>query len=251
MEILSNTSCCQDPGVNGAFSASETRMASVSESQSLDMHLVTDEGDKVTLSYDAYAAAFYAEYGQVEAQGGDLEIQWAELSSSQYEYALSLSVEGDLNAQEQRDIRKAIKTIGKMLKNFVQGKVKPMMAKAGKLSGLETIASLDISMAYERQVVTARQTDMTLAYDRNADELNRTAAPLEIDAVPLQTESDTLAQEMAEVARAVQAPRETVLQVTERMLAHHRRGSLAADLFDRIRDRFKDLMAEDEVSPAA
>lgn len=254
MEISNYTpspSCCQEKGGNVAFSASETRIASISESQSLDMSLVTAEGDKVTLSYDAYAAAIYAQHGQVEAEGNYLGVQWTEFSAGQYERELMISVEGDLNDQEREEIREALKTIGHMLRKFVQGHMEPMMAKAGELADLETIASLDVSMAYERQVVTAKQTDMALAYDRNGVELDRPMSPVELGQGPLEAETESLVKGMAEVAREVRAPRDHMLQMIERMLTKHRKDmvhkhALGGDLFDHIKERFKAFMARED-----
>lgn len=271
MEISSRTPATgyrQDPSVKGAFSASETRMASISERQSLDMNLVTAEGDKVTLSYDAYAAAVYAEHGQVEAWDGDLAVQWGEFSAGQYERELSLTVEGDLNKKEQREIRKAIITIGRMLNKFVEGNINPMMAKSAKLTGLETIASLDLSMAYERQVVTVRETDMTLTYGQHGggqsrpaasiigDSLSRPFQPVKSVQAPLIAASEALAKEMAEVVGTIEAPIENVLQVAERLMAKAReslahKDALAAELFDHIGDRLKALLAAEDSLRAA
>lgn len=279
MEISTPTpspcSCsCSGRESNRAFSASETRLAAISQSQSLDMELVTAEGDKVTLSYDAYAAAFYAEHSQVSAQGDDLSVEWTTISAGQSSREVNLQVEGDLNAQEQREIRKVIRTLGRMLKKFVQGKVRPMMEKFEKLSGLDTIASLDVDMAYARQEVVAQQTGMAVAYDQYGDALNRPVRPpvsdngvpkTEASPPPLQTqvsvrqtlheETVALVEEMVEAIRAARAPQEKIQSAVERMLEQQRKemaqvDTLVVELFGHIKDQLQTLFVAESAAQA-
>lgn len=279
MEISTPTplpcSCpCPGKEPNRTFSASETRLAAISQSRSLDMDLVTAEGDKVTLSYDAYAAAFYAEHSQVKAQGDNLSVEWTAFSAGQYSREVNLQVEGDLNAQEQREIRKVIRTLGRMLKKFVQGKVRPMMEKFEKLSGLETIASLEVDMTYARQEVVAQQTEMAMAYDRYGDVFSRPAQPLVLENEDLQTEASpsfvqpqvsvkqalheemaALVKEMAEAIKVAWAPQDKIQSSVEHMLEQQRKEMaqvdiLVAELFGHIKDQLQTLFAADSATQA-
>lgn len=287
MEILSNTAtpyCCLEQGGNSSFAASETRVASISESQSLDMLLVTEEGDKVTLSYDASTAASYGEHGQIEASKDGFGVQWTELSTGQYERELQLSIEGDLNDQERCEIRKAIQTLGRMLCNFTEGKVRPMESLAHSLGGLETIAQLDVNMAYEQQVLVARQTDMAVAYGQLGEGIYQPALPVEeavqaplqnetedtakeaVEAsmqietenlakagiqVALQAETKKLAKEMAKVVRAVDAPWKDMIRMTKCLFDHHckmadQKESLVAELINNVQEQFRALVSDEE-----
>ncbi len=245
----SMTPCtCQAPYAQRSFNASQTQLAAVSSSQSLDLDIVTEEGDKVTLSMDAKASALYASHGQVQGDEDGFFAQWGELSAGQYEREVTFSVEGDLNAEERREIRKVIKTINRMMHNFVHGKIKPMMAKAGKLTGLETIDSLEVNMAYERQVVVARQSQVAVGYDQYGAAREEPAAmtpALKTDTsqVPLEAESNAVAQEMAREATSAQAPLANVLEAIDRLLKAYQDmvrqwNPLGGDIMDQVQDSF-------------
>lgn len=159
----------QEPNLSRSIQAFRTQLAAASSSRSLDLDLVTEEGDKVTLSIDTQDSAIYAARGEVGMDAESLYAQWGEFSGGQFEREVSLTVEGDLNKQERREIRKVIRTIIRMMHNFVQGKLNPMMAKAQKLQGLETIGSLEVEMSYERQVLVAQQTQAAVTYDPSGE----------------------------------------------------------------------------------
>lgn len=94
-------------------------MAEIAGSRSLDPEPVTEEGDKVTLSIGAQASAAYDSNSEVNSEDDFVYTRWGEYSGGQYEREERLTVEGDLNRQEHREIRKVIKTINRMMHNFV------------------------------------------------------------------------------------------------------------------------------------
>src|SRR5262245_28398005 len=89
--------------------SAQAAKVTVSESQSSDVTLVTAEGDRVTLSSSNSAELSFALYNaQGRVDGEDSVAASAQFSTSR---SFSLTIEGDLNKEELKDIRRAIKTI--------------------------------------------------------------------------------------------------------------------------------------------
>ena len=234
----------QEPTVQCSAQVSQFQMAAASDSQWLDMSLITKEGDKVTLSIDAKASALYAAFGQAKASDADEgSARWAELSIGLYEREVTMTVEGDLNRAERREIRKVLKTINKMMKNFIQDKLGPMMAKAGKLQGLHTIDSLQVSMAYERQVVVAQETQAAISYDRYGEASRGPAVSTNGIELPLKAESESLATNMAQAVTSADAPPDPLREMADELLKAYRDQAarwnpLGGHIMDRIRNLF-------------
>lgn len=244
----------REPDLSRPFQASRTQLAAVTGSRSLDLDLVTEEGDKVTLSIDAQASAIYAAHGEGGMNDESLYVQWGEFSGGAFDREVSLAVEGDLNKQERREIRKVIRTINRMMQNFVQGKLNPMMAKAQKLQGLETIGSLAVEMSYERQVLVAQQTQAAVTYDQSGDVSGGAAItdPASqrpamghptIDGPALDA-AETVAQNMAHAVVFAPAPADPLRALAHRLLQAY--GDRAAEwnplggrILDHIREVFE------------
>jgi hypothetical protein len=69
----------------------------------------------------------------------------------------SILVEGDLNKTELRDIRKAIRTIEKIMRDFLSGDIDHAVGKAMKISRLESISTLEASLQFERSLSVDQQ----------------------------------------------------------------------------------------------
>lgn len=238
-----------ESAVNRSLNASQTQLAAITSSRSLDMNLVTEEGDKVTFSMDAQASAIYAAYAEVGMDDDSLNAQWGEFSAGQFEREMTFTVEGDLNRQERREIRKVMKTLNRMMHNFVQGKMNPMMAKAQKLQGLETIDSLEVDMSYERQIVVAQQTQATVSYDSNGE-----AAPMATSfphvaghGHAIHNEAKAVAEGMAKEVAHSQAPTDPLRELADRLLKAYRDQAAkwnptSGRVMDHIREIFDDAV---------
>jgi hypothetical protein len=241
---------CKDPATQFSAQANRTQLTAMTSSRSIDLDLVTEDGDKVTLSIDAKASALYMSSGEVQVDEDGLLAQWSELGVGQFERETVLTVEGDLNRKERREIRKVIKTIDKMMKNFVDGKLDPMMAKAQKLGRLETIDSLQLSMAYERQVVVAQQSQASATYNQFGQSPSVPALEKESPSLQLASEARSLARDMAREVAAAPDCREPILEMTEQLFTAHRRrarraGPMGGRIMDHIRDLFKAAVDDD------
>jgi hypothetical protein len=124
---------------------SQSSQAKISSQRSIDLSLVTAEGDKVTLSANAAFQAGYATYNSQGTLNGVTSVSQGESFEASLEREFSISVEGDLNKQELKDIRKALKNIIKIAKKFFKGDLDNAFVKALRLRPPDTIASLDAS----------------------------------------------------------------------------------------------------------
>lgn len=249
---VSSERCFQPAYTPSAVSASQTQLATVSFSRSLDLNLVTEEGDKVTLSMDVQASALYLDSTFVStADDGDYRYSRSELAAGSSQYDVSLTIEGDLNEEEQREIRKVIKTLSKMMDQLAVGNVQPDVATANKLAGLDTIAGLDAHLSYERQVVVARQTEATAVYDRTGELTNTTSETKghQFPRLPEKARADEMANEMARHFRKAKAPWAHKMKAVERLFETRRKSAAvetnennAMNIFDYLRERMHDAL---------
>ncbi|WP_319522415.1 hypothetical protein [uncultured Desulfosarcina sp.] len=154
-----------------SFKAEQTRAGSVSQSQSTDLTITTEEGDTVTLSLASATEINAGSYRSVSYEDGwaeSTQTAFFEFSDSQ---SLSVEVDGDLNAEELEDIRAAMEVIGEMIDDFLSGDLQEMAADGELLKELDTVASLEAAFSYERQVMYGEQERVEIS--RSALEENR------------------------------------------------------------------------------
>ncbi len=137
--------------VQSKTEAQKAATVSVSQSQTSDITIVTAEGDKVTISASAMAELSYPTYngkGQT-GQSSESTSSMAEIRTGQQ---FSLTVEGDLNKDELKDIRRALKTIMKATKDLLRGHTEKAADRTAKLSKLDQLASIDAAVTFTREV---------------------------------------------------------------------------------------------------
>lgn len=132
-----------------------------SERQDVELSITTKDGDTVTLSL----ASNYNSIYQDDKQYGKGEGVESTMYSASSQRQFNMTVEGDLDENERREIDNVIKTVDQMMNNFVNGRLKPMMAQAGKLSNMDTIGELSLKMNYTRQTVISEHTQVTGGFD--------------------------------------------------------------------------------------
>jgi hypothetical protein len=193
--------------------ASRSRVAATSQEQHLEMELITAEGDRVTLSLESQSRALAVTYADMHAEPGRTAFSKGELFVGEEERSMTVTVEGDLNAQEKKDLGKVLKTLKKMMAHFVNDRLKPMLAKAKQLGKLETVAGLEVEMSYSRQVLVAEQTRVGTTYNQQGalESPVPTGPPAEPPSRPvdnrpaMQQEAEALTDAMAERMQQVQA----------------------------------------------
>lgn len=112
-----------------------TTVAVRGASRSLDLSITTAEGDTFTLSSNSSLTAGYASYDVAGAS--------AQVSSLKNTNELSISIQGNLDKKEIRDIAKAIHSYLKVVKDLSSGRTQPAEAHTRQLSRLDEISSFE------------------------------------------------------------------------------------------------------------
>jgi hypothetical protein len=155
MQALSVRPPVQRPAVTGVAAVQASR------SRDLSLSITTDQGDTVTLTMHSATDVLAASYrdrvrghhgrGQGRGHGADL----ASLST---ESSMSLTVQGDLNAQELADIGRLMDQVGQAVKAFYQqdpGAASQALASFGDLGSLQGF-TLDVSQQQEITAIIAQ-----------------------------------------------------------------------------------------------
>ena len=115
------------------LSASRTGMALLTNSQQMDVSIMTEEGDKVTLSLESMSAAFSAIHESYNDDGqGTISYEKSEVTMALYQREMTFSVEGDLSEEEREDIQQVMESLDKMMNHLVSGQLSPLTAEAQK-----------------------------------------------------------------------------------------------------------------------
>jgi len=147
------------------YSDRQLTQASVSQQQNKDITIFTEDGDRVTISSDQQSQAFYSNYSSFSQQGtsgaysGDTvsQNQSAVFQDERFEYEnsryLSISVDGDLNEQELKDVRNTIKAIDEIMTNLLHGgDITKGIERALSLVSLDSISGIAANYSYENAV---------------------------------------------------------------------------------------------------
>jgi hypothetical protein len=140
---------------------------SVSQQRNTGITLTTAEGDTVTFTSSSEFEASLSSYDY----RGSLSGETLHMLIRSFDYSASrdffISVDGDLNPQELRDIRKAMRQINRIMRSFLAGDLDRAMNKVLKLGNLESIASLEASLQFSRSVSIVQQAAVEKAPGRN------------------------------------------------------------------------------------
>ncbi len=170
------TSCCSNTPAYGDLSAvsknvnaAQYSKIEASSSQSKDITLYTEEGDKVTLSYNQESSLTYANlsamsYGfdfSSDENQAMVKETLARLEAEMFSFNagrdITLSVEGNLNEQELSDIKTALKGIDEIMTDLLNGgDISEAMSEAEDIKDLDTIAGLEADYKYERSISIER-----------------------------------------------------------------------------------------------
>jgi hypothetical protein len=147
------------PSANGtAPQRLDTKVSGVAISNDFSgrLSVTTAEGDKITLSADIesnFLAESYKSYVKGADTTRDVEAKCAEHSLKQ-EYGVT--VEGDLNEQEVKDLAKLFRRVANIFEKYLNGQDDAALAKTAKLverfGRLSSLSGLDLNLDVERSV---------------------------------------------------------------------------------------------------
>ena len=148
----------------GSYSTTEFTRVTTSLEQNEDITIITAEGDKVTLSSDSQFQTTYATYeGLVHTKGNSASFHHENIGL-EASRAISISVDGNLSKEELKDIDKAVRTIEKIMRDFLSGDIEHAIGRAMKIGKLKSISSLEANLRYERSMCLYQQLVKEVAF---------------------------------------------------------------------------------------
>lgn len=217
---------CGEPCCCRSFQAEQIKAGSVSQKQSTALTLTTDEGDTVTLNLASAVETNAGLYHSGSYDDGRAVYSQTAFFKSSSSQSMAIEINGDLNEEELKDIREAVKTIGGMIDDFLFGDLQEMARDGQLLKELDTISSLDAAFSYERQALYAEQEKVEIsnsAPERNRPAHRRGHGRLE----RLMHRIDQLTDNMAEQVRGFRGRRHYLARSLRDLFGSYRRGEMA------------------------
>lgn len=141
------------------------------KTNSADITIVTDDGDRVTISSSNNLETSYTTYSGLLRSGS------ASLKADGYEYAstlestLSLSITGELDSEEYEDVLSAVKTIEALMEKPFTGSMDDLGKLAEEFLSLDSLSSLDAAISVEESMSYAQtQAVVSEAVDSKGEE---------------------------------------------------------------------------------
>ncbi|BBO77137.1 hypothetical protein DSCW_45540 [Desulfosarcina widdelii] len=224
-----------------SFQAEQTRAGFISQSQSTDLTITTDEGDTVTLSLALATeinAGLHRSASYENGRAESTQTAFLEFSDSQ---SLSVEIDGNLSAEEQEDIRAAIEVIGGMIDDFLSGDLQEMAAGGELLKELDTVASLEAAFSYERQVKYGEQQRVEIsqsALEENRGNHRRGHGRLQ----RLMQRIDKVTDDMADQVREFRGRRDHLAGSIRNLFNHYRNDEMENAPESRLRQEVVQTM---------
>jgi hypothetical protein len=135
--------CCSGTASRGTRETGITESTAVAATnrQTLSLSFTTAEGDTVTISTTSSCVTAAASY---KGAGS------AQVSTGARTDEFSLSIDGNLNREEMKDIVKAIRAYGKALKDTLNGRMQRAEAHLKELGRLDEIASSSATVTMQQ-----------------------------------------------------------------------------------------------------
>ena len=139
---------------SSAYSAGRFNLSSGSytKNESTDITIVTDDGDRVTISSDSSMEAGYSSYSTLLRSGSNSIMAEGYEYQSRLKSNFSLSIVGDLDSREYDDIMSALETIDSIMEKAFSGSLGDIEAIAQSFGGLESLSSLSASIEVSEAV---------------------------------------------------------------------------------------------------
>jgi hypothetical protein len=147
------------PSTNGTGTQRlDTKVSGVAVSNDFSgrLSVTTAEGDTITLSADLesdFRAVNYKSHVEGAGKTVDVDARYAEYSLKQ---EFGVTVEGDLNEQEVKDLANLFRKVANIFQKYLNGQDDAALAKTAKLAErfgtLSSLSGLDLSVDVERSV---------------------------------------------------------------------------------------------------
>ena len=122
------------------------------KTENADITIITDDGDRVTISSGRSMEASYSSYSGLLRSGSSLvEAEGYEYQSRMHNN-FSMSISGDLDSEEYEDIISALETIDSVMKSAASGNMADLQSIAEEFGGLESLSGLTASIRMEESM---------------------------------------------------------------------------------------------------
>ena len=138
----------------GGYPVGQLNWASTSytKTENTDITIVTDDGDRITISSDRNMEANYSSYSGLLRSGSSSVKAEGYSYKSQLSSNLTLSITGDLDSEEYDDIMAAVKTIESAMEGAFSGNMDDMQSMADKFKEFDSLSGLSASIKIEESV---------------------------------------------------------------------------------------------------
>ncbi len=241
---LWNSQVFKSPSQSAQVTNTQTILSS--KSQNVLLSISTKDGDTVNISLAANSQAAYLD--SLKSEPGKAAVSTTLAAASQQDF--TITVQGDLSAEEATDIGQVLTTIDRMLGSFVNGRLEPMAAQAQKLTQLDTIDGVSLQMNYSQAVSITQQTivqagsdPLGVTYDRQGNLVGASpsVSPAQSATTQLQSQAAAAADDLtATMARQLARVRE---------FTEHPFGAIK-QLFDKYSQQMQESNPDDTFGPA-
>ena len=125
---------------------------SYSKTENADITIITDDGDRVTISSDRSMDANYSSYIGLLRSGSSMAKAQGYEYQNQLHSNFTMSIVGDLDSEEYDDIMSALETIDSVMEIAFTINVDDLQAVTEKLGGLDSLSGLSASIEVTESV---------------------------------------------------------------------------------------------------
>jgi hypothetical protein len=142
---------------SGAFRSSDLTRLTASTETHTDLSITTAGGDLVTLSVESLFRFSSVELNDHRTdQGSSLDLH-AEASATQVRNSSEVSIQGQLDTQEEADLRQLVGKLEKVVRKFLRGDIEGALSKALKIGDLGTVASFQLDVQQSQQIAVTQE----------------------------------------------------------------------------------------------
>jgi len=158
---------------SGASRSSDLTRVKASTETHTDLSIITAGGDRVTLSAESLFHLSSVDLNDHRTdQGPGLDLH-AAASATQVLNSNEVFIQGQLDPQEEADLRQLVGKLEKVVSNFLGGDIEGALSKALKIGDLGTVASFQLDVQQSQQIVVTQQ--HTVADDAHAPQAQKGA----------------------------------------------------------------------------
>ncbi len=139
--------------INQQFQKFQSSRFHFASSQSQNIILTTDEGDKITINSSKASSIDYMSYDYTKNLKNKMMTIQEEKGKSLQSSSFEISIEGNLNEEEMADIHGILKDLDVVMKDLKNGNLESVLKNSTKLlENKETLSSLNAVLQFSQEV---------------------------------------------------------------------------------------------------